>query len=528
MEAAPAVAVDAGPAAVAAFVAYLAVVLGLGLYSARFSSAGLAEFFIGGRRMNRFVVALSAVVSGRSAWLLLGVTGMAYVRGASAVWAVVGYIAVEALLFLYYGRRLRRFSGVYDCVTVPDFFAARLGETADGGGAEATGRRGAVALRLVLVTVILLFMVGYVAAQFVAGGKAFSASFGISPTTGVLITAAIVLAYTVLGGFLAVSLTDLVQALFMLFALVAVPVLAFTRRGGLEAVLSELTALDPTLLDPAALGFGVLLGFLGIGLGSPGNPHILARYMSIGDAEQLRTSAVVGTAWNVVMAWGALFIGLAGRAWFPAVEALPAADPENLYPTLAGELLHPVLFGMVVASIFAAIMSTADSQLLVAASSLVRDLYEKVWRRGRTVPQRRLVLLSRLTVTALVAVALVLGLAAEDLVFWLVLFAWAGLGAALGPTSILALYWRRTTRAGVLAGLVAGTVVTVVWKQVPALDALLYELIPGFAAGLLATWAVSLASRPPEGVGEMFEVLEGRDGTVVAPGKTPEDDRRRR
>jgi SSS family solute:Na+ symporter len=414
---------------------------------------------------------------------------------------------VEAFLFLYYGRRLRRFAGAYDCVTVPDFFAARFGERRDGDGSP-----GSRLLRLVLVGVILVFMVGYVAAQFVAGGKAFAASFALSPTTGIFLTAAIVLGYTVLGGFLAVSLTDLVQALFMIVALVALPFVAVWQAGGLGTVLGQLRALDPGLVDPAALGFGAFLGFLGIGLGSPGNPHILARYMSIADAEQLRTSAVVGTVWNVLMGWGALFIGLAGRAYFPAVESLPGADPETLYPTLAAHLLHPVLFGLVVASIFAAIMSTADSQLLVAASSLVRDLYEKVVRRGRDVPQRRLVFLSRVTVVALVGLALLLGLAAEDLVFWLVLFAWAGLGASLGPTSILALYWRRTTRAGVLAGLVAGTAVTVVWKLVPALDAALYELLPGFAAGLVATWAVSLmtpAADDAETEG-MFAVLEGR------------------
>ncbi len=512
MEGAAAAPAAAGPAAVAAFVAYLLVVVGLGVVSARFSSAGIAEFFVGGRRMNRFVVALSAVVSGRSAWLLLGVSGMAYSRGASAVWAVVGYVAVEVFLFLYYGRRLRRFAGRFDCVTVPDFFATRLGEEEAASENEAAGRpaavpAAAVALRAVLVAVILLFMVGYVAAQFVAGGKAFAAGFGLSPTAGLLLTAGIVLAYTVLGGFLAVSLTDLVQAVFMLVALVALPMVAILQRGGLGAVLAELAALDPALVDPAALGLGVFLGFVGIGLGSPGSPHILARYMSIADAEQLRVAAVVGTVWNVLMAWGALVVGLAGRAWFPAVAALPGGDPENLYPALAGQLLHPVLFGMVLASIFAAIMSTADSQLLVAASSVVRDLYEKVLRRGRPVPQRRLVLLSRLAVAALVALALVLGLGAEDLVFWLVLFAWAGLGAALGPTSILALYWRRTTRAGVLAGLVAGTVVTVAWKLTPALSGRLYELIPGFLAGLAATVLVSLATRPPEGVEAMFRAM---------------------
>jgi sodium/proline symporter len=494
-EGAAGVAVAISPSAIAAFVAYLLIVLGIGVYATRFSSTGVSEFFVGGRRMHRFVVALSAVVSGRSAWLLLGVTGMAYARGASAAWAVVGYIVAEMLLFLYYAPRLRRFSERHDCITVPDFFAARFRD--DSG-----------VLRSVLAFVILVFMVGYVAGQFVGGGKAFSASFGLEPTTGVVLTAAIVLAYTVLGGFLAVSLTDMIQALFMILALAILPVIAMADRGGLSVVLAELQALDPGLVDPLALSAGMAIGFLGIGLGSPGNPHILARYMSIDDPEQLRYSAVVGTVWNVVMAWGALFIGLAGRAYFPDAAMLPGGDTENLYPLLAQQHLPPVLFGVVVASIFAAIMSTADSQLLVAASAVVRDVYEKVLHRGESIPQKRLVLLSRGAVSLLVLLALVFGLAADQLVFWLVLFAWAGLGAALGPTSILALYWRRTTRAGVLAGILTGTATTIVWYLVPALKTRMYELVPAFIAGLAATVAVSLLTRPPHDAVSMLRDMQ--------------------
>lgn len=484
-----------GPA-IASFVGYLLLIVGIGVWATRFSSAGVSEFFIGGRKMHRVVVALSAVVSGRSAWLIIGVVGMAYAQGASAVWAVVGYIVVELFLFLYYARRLRRFSEVHDCITVPDFFAARFGD-----------RNGL--LRLTLVLVFLVFIVGYVAGQFVAGGKAFASGFGLEPSTGILITAAIVLVYTVLGGFLAVSVTDMIQALFMIVALVLVPGAAILAEGGLQAALSQMAAVDPTLVDPTALTFGAFLGFLGIGLGSPGNPHILARYMSIQDPEQLRTAAVVGTVWNVLMAWGAVFAGLAGRAWFPTASQLPGGDTENLYPHLAGELLHPVVFGLVIAAIFAAIMSTTDSQLLVAASAVVRDVYEKVLHRGEDVPQRRLVLLSRSVVTLLVIFAVWMGFYAEQVVFWLVLFSWAGLGASLGPTSILALYWRGTTRAGVLAGLVAGAATVIAWK-LSGLDEALYELIPAFAAGLLATVVVSKMTEPPPDVERAFDDMLGR------------------
>jgi sodium/proline symporter len=491
MQEGAAVQISADPVAIVAFLGYLGIILAIGVLSARFSSAGVSEFFVGGRKMHRFVVALSAVVSGRSAWLLLGVTGMAYSIGAGAVWAVTGYITAEVFLFLFYGRRLRYFSDTHDCVTVPDFYAARFGDR-DG------------LLRTVLIVVILIFMVGYVSAQFVGGGKAFAASFGMHPTFGVLLTAIIVLAYTALGGFLAVSLTDTVQACFMIVALVVVPVIAILDRGGLLAVVDQLRAFDPTTIDPFALSVGVIIGFLGIGLGSPGNLHIIVRYMSIADPDQLRTSAVVGTVWNVVMAWGALFIGLAGRVYFPDAAMLPDADTEQLYPLLAAQHLHPVAFGIVVASIFAAIMSTADSQLLVATSSVVRDFYEKILHRGEVIPQKRLVLYSRIVVVLLVAAALIVGLLAEALVFWLVLFAWAGLGASFGPTSILALYWRGTTRAGVIAGLLSGTAITFVWELTPWLSSRLYELIPAFLGGLLATLIVSRLTRPPEGVDGMF------------------------
>ena len=490
--------ISADPFAVAAFITYLAVILLIGVLSVRFSSAGVSEFFVGGRKMHRYVVALSAVVSGRSAWLLLGVTGMAYTMGAGAVWAVTGYITAEVFLFIFYAKRIRRFSEAYDCVTVPDFYAARFGDKSG-------------LLRTILIVIILVFMIGYVSSQFVGGGKAFAASFGLSGGVGIMLTAFIVLAYTALGGFLAVSLSDTLQACIMILALVAVPLIAISDFGGLQLVVAQLQTLDPESIDPVALGAGAMIGFLGIGLGSPGNPHIIVRYMSIADPDQLRASAVVGTIWNVVMAWGALFIGLAGRVYFPDAAMLPDADPEKLYPLLASHHLHPVFFGVVVASIFAAIISTADSQLLVSTSSVVRDFYEKTLHSGDTIPQQRLVLYSRIVVVALVAAAVGFGLIAEKIgVFWLVLLAWAGLGASFGPTSILALYWRRTTRAGVMAGLVTGAVVTIVWDRVPALNSLLYELIPAFAAGLLVTVAVSCFTRPPEGVARMFESMGGR------------------
>jgi len=486
--------IQADAYAVAAFVGYLVVLVIIGAYSARFSSRGIGNFFVGGRVMNRWVVALSAVVSGRSAWLLLGVTGMAWQMGASAVWAVVGYTVVEFFLFFHFAPRLRRFAEERDCVTLTDFFAERFRDRAD-------------LLRVALALVLLIFMTAYVSSQFVGGGKAIGASFGLDPRLGVILTAVIVLAYTTVGGFLAVSLTDTFQAVFMVVALLLIPLLGVTAHGGWGPVMMELAAYDPAFVDIFSLGGGALLGLVAIGLGSPGNPHILVRYMSIASAHQLRFAAWTGTAANVLMGGGAVLIGLVGRVYFPELSMLPAQDTENLYPLLADTLLPSIFFGMVVASIFAAIMSTADSQLLVGASAVVRDVYEKVIRKGEELPDRRLVVISRSVVAVLVVAALALGWAAEELVFWLVLFAWAGLGAALGPTTILALYWRGTTAAGVLAGVATGTVTTIVWYLTPALKDVLYELIPAFFLAGLVTVVVSRFTRPPPEVDDHFRIM---------------------
>lgn len=484
-------------AALVAFTAYFALVVAIGVWAARRSSGGMGEFFLAGRSLNKWVVALSAVVSGRSSWLLLGVSGAAYARGVSALWLCVGYIAVEFALFWDYARRLRRFAAVHDDITLPDFLASRFPGSA-------------TLLRLLVVALFLVFIPTYVGAQFSAGGKAFEASFDMSATTGLWITAAIVLGYTVTGGFLAVSLTDMLQALFMLVALVLLPLAAVFGMGGFGELGARLSQIDATLLDPFALSVTALLGGLAIGLGSPGNPHILVRYMSIDDPEQLRAAALVGTAWNTLMAAGALLVGLTARAVFPTeFLAATGGDPEHAFPVIASVELAPVVYGLVIASIFAAIMSTADSQLLVAASAVCRDLVQKLLGRGGD--ERGMVLMSRVVVTALVLVAVPLGLSSSELILKFVLFAWAGLGAALGPTTILALYWKRCTGAGVAAGILVGGGTAWVWRQhvKPGMDDPLYELIPGFLAGLAATLLVSLLTRPPAEVDAQFAALNG-------------------
>ncbi len=461
------------------FIGYFLLIIAIGIYSSKFSSKGISEFFLGGRNMGRLVVALSAVVSGRSAWLLLGVSGLAYVQGISAIWAVLGYTVVEFLLFLYYAPRLRKYTEENDCITIPDFYASRFNDK--------TGF-----LRILIVSIFLIFMVTYVSAQFASGGKAFFAHFGISQNTGLLITAAIVLFYTLMGGFMAVSYTDVVQAIMMILALVVLPVTGIIHKEGWEFISTHAIPEHPGFFNVLSIPTIALIGLLGIGLGSPGNPHILVRYMSIKDAAQFRWTAIVGTLWNLVMGMGAVMIGIVGRAYFHTPDLLPGGDPENIFITLADTLMHPFLVGLILASVFAAIMSTADSQLLVAASSIVRDLYEKTGKKKKKIQSGKMAFYSRLSVFFIVIIAVFLGVYSKDLIFWFVLFAWGGLGAAIGPTSILALFWEKTTRAGVIAGLLTGAITVFIWKTVPFLNNLIYELVPGFILSFLMTILVSI------------------------------------
>ncbi|NNF00261.1 MAG: sodium/proline symporter [Pyrinomonadaceae bacterium] len=470
------------------FVIYLVALIAIGMISARSSSTGVGAYFLANRSLNKYVVAISAVASGRSAWLLLGFVGIAYAKGIAAIWAALGYIVVECLLFFFYAPKLRKLTEENDDITIPDFYVSQLGD-----------RSGL--LRGLLVLVIAVFMVAYVSAQFVAGGKAFFGSFGIEQTTGVFLTAAIILIYTTLGGFMAVSKTDIVQAFFMLLALVVLPIVAVINFGGWTPIVETVVQADKMFFDLEAVSWGVMIGYLGIGLGAPGNPHILVRYMSIDKPEDLRSAAIMGTFWNVVLALGAISIGFAARAYFPEVSTLPSGDAEQAFPFLASQLLNPLLFGFIIAAIFSAIMSSADSQLLVAASAIVRDFYQKLILKDSEIDSRTLVFISRCVVAVLVLLALFFGLFASDLVFWLVLFAWGGLGATIGSTSLLTLFWKGSTRAGVIAGIITGGVLIFLWKLVPFFKENIwniYELIPAFLGSFVITILVSLMTNSVE------------------------------
>ncbi|QDA31701.1 sodium/proline symporter [Thermococcus indicus] len=482
------------PAAFIAFLFTLLLPIFVGFYAMRRTRTE-EDFFVGGRAMDKITVALSAVSSGRSSWLVLAVSGMAYKMGTAAVWAVVGYITAEMLQFVYMGIRMRRFSEKFNVITVPDFYEARFRDTAK-------------IVRLVVSIIIVIFLTSYVGAQFNAGAKTLSASLGISIFWGLMISVFMIVIYMVLGGFVAVAYNDVIRAVIMIIGLTVLPVVAVAHVGGVGMILDTLHALDPKLVDPWAFGAGVVIGFLGIGLGSPGQPHILVRYMSIDDPDRLRQSTVIGTFWNVVMAWGAVFIGLAGRAMYPDVAALPNESAEMIYPLLSAQFFNPVIYGILMGGIFAAILSTADSQLLVVSSTIVKDFYQEIIRKGEPLAEEVALRISRITVFVIGILAAIMAYFAKEIIFWFVLFAWGGLGASIGPTLILSLYWKRTTKWGVVAGMVVGTLTTIIWKLYLKASTGIYELVPAFAFALLATIVVSLLTKPPEDVEEIMKAMK--------------------
>jgi sodium/proline symporter len=471
----------------ASFVVYLAVMLAIGLYAWRLTQDH-ADYLLGGRRLGRVVTALSAGASDMSGWLLLGLPGYAYLSGLEAGWIALGLVAGTWLNWRYVAARLRvATERAGDALTLPAYFANRF---------PAQARL----LRPVAAFFILLFFTFYTSSGLVAGGKLFNAVFGLSYEQALLLGTATIVAYTFLGGFLAVSWTDVVQGLLMVGALVLVPLAALWHW--LEAPAAAARTLDPVLLDPftgrdgTPLGWLAIASLLGWGLGYFGQPHILARFMAIRSPAELPAARRLGMSWVVVSLTGALAVGLLGVLLLD--PPLAGAQSETVFIRLAETLLHPLLAGICLAAILAAIMSTADSQLLVAASALSEDLYRAFSHHAAAAPGQRRVWLGRAAVLAVSAVAFALALDPESKVLELVAYAWAGFGAAFGPAVLFSLYWPRMTGAGALAGIVVGGLVVIVWKRIDGGIFDLYEIVPGFVLSALAIVAVSLATgRPP-------------------------------
>jgi sodium/proline symporter len=461
---------------------YMAILLVIGFVAGR-RTRSPEDFFLAGRSLGSWVTAVSSTAASESGWVVLGAVGMAYVNGVSALWyapgCLVGYWANLYLL----APRLRSEAARQGSLTLPDFLADRFGDPRH-------------VVRLLGVGIIFLALGGYVAAQMTATGKAMQAILGLTYTQGILAGGAIIVVYTLMGGFRAVSWTDFFQGTIMVVALVAMPLLVLAAVGGYGAMLHRLAAIDPNLvtLTGGRTGFalfGFVTGLLGIGIGYPGQPHVLTRYMAASGDEKIRQTQVIAMVWGVLVFYGAGFLGLGGRLLMP--ELGRGGDPEQLFPLLSRSMLHPLLAGVMLAAILSAIMSTVSSQLLVAASAISRDLFESVLGVARS--GRAAVLAGRIAVLVLGAAALAVSLQNVRVVFWFVLFAWSGLGAAFGPVLLLSLWTDLLTRSGVIAGMLTGFGVTVAWKLSGLSERVIYELVPAFVAATVAALLVSWLER---------------------------------
>ena len=473
-----------------AFLVYLAILIVVGLVAYR-KTKTFDDYYLAGRKLNPWATALSAEASSESGWLLLGLPGQAFSQGIGAFWVALGCVCGTFFNWTALAKRLRRITGFFRVITIPGYLEARFEDDSH-------------TIRIIGAILIGVFMAAYVAAQFVASGKALSVTFGIDYTTSVLIGAAVILFYTMMGGFFAVAWTDVIQALMMIFGLVIMPVVGTIKLGGPAALWTRLASLSPEGSGFLSLSVGregialvtFLVGMIGIGLGYPGQPHVLIRFMAIRKPRLIRKGALIGVIWAVIALYGAVFVGLVAKGILTA----DPGDPERVMPLLAMEILPSWLAGLVIAAAMAAMMSTADSQLLVSSSSFVQDLYHKALKREPT--PKRLVLLSRIVTLLVGLIAMIVALRQDPenpvgVVFWLVLYAWGGLASSFGPLLILSLYWKRVTRAGAIAGMIAGSGTVIVWKNVAALSGFLYELIPGFVASLVVILIVSLLTKPP-------------------------------
>ena len=468
---------------------YFLGMLGIGLYAWRKSTSDVSGYMLGGRNLSPAVASLSAGASDMSGWLMMGLPGAMFVSGLPAAWIGVGLFVGAYANYLIVAPRLRVYTEeANDAITIPDYFGERFAD------------RGHL-LRVLSSVVIVIFFTLYTSSGMVAGGKLFDSAFGLDYRWGLWITASVVMAYTLFGGFLAVSLTDFVQGCIVFMALVVVPIVALTDVGGPSGAGQTLNSIDPTLLN---LFSGVtllgLISSLAWGLGYFGQPHIIVRFMAVKSVKDVPAMRRIGMTWMGVSMIGTLTTGIVGLV-YATQNNVPVDDPETILIILSEVLFHPLVLGFLLAAILAAIMSTVSSQLLVSSSSLTEDFYRIFLRKNAS--EKELVTVGRISVLAVALAAIALAYDPESNVLNLVSNAWAGFGAAFGPVVILSLTWRRMTRNGALAGMVVGAVTVLFWIYAPvladgaALSSVLYEIVPGFILSFAAIIAVSLIDTPP-------------------------------
>ena len=470
------------------FVAYLLGMLTLGVVAYRVTR-NLPDYILGGRRLSPVVAALSAGASDMSGWLLLGLPGAVYALGLNQVWIAVGLTIGAYLNWRLVAPRLRRYTEVVsDALTLPEYLENRFLDRSR-------------ALRVMSAVVILFFFAIYTAAGLLAGAVLFERTFALDYGTALWVGTAVIVSYTFLGGFLAVSWTDAIQGSLMFLALIAVPVMAVSELGGWSAAIARIGALDAGLLDAfSGMTTVAIASLMAWGLGYFGQPHILARFMAIRSSEDAPTACVVGMGWMVISLYGAVFTGFIAVGYY--IET-PLANPETAFIALTQALFTPWIAGCLLAAVLAAIMSTVDSQLLVSSSALTEDLYRPFVRKRAG--DRELIWVGRGAVVVIALIAAMIASDPESRVLTLVAYAWAGFGAGFGPSVILSLLWSRTTRNGVLVGMATGAITVVVWANLKGGVFDVYEILPGFLAGFAAIVVVSLLGRePPPEVRETF------------------------
>lgn len=497
---------------VIAIVAYLLVLIYLGLKFAK-SNKTVGEYYLGGRKLGPFVTAMSAEASDMSSWLLMGLPGVAYLSGiCDAFWTALGLGIGTYLNWLFEAKRLRYYTEITNSDTVPDFFENRFRDRKH-------------ILLAISALVIVIFFVPYTASGFAACGKLFSSLFGIDYMVAMLISAVVIIAYTAMGGFLAASTTDFVQSIIMSVALISVVCFGVSQCGGFGAVISTGSALDGYLsifsMHDAAAGTATAYGPITIistmawGLGYFGMPHILLRFMAIEDPSKIKLSRRVGTIWVFIAMGVAIFIGVMSKAMVGAGVIGELEDSERAIIVIAQKIseygiIPALLAGVILAGILACTMSTCDSQLLAASSSISENIIHGVL--GIKLDEKKTMLLARITLMIIAIIGVFVARDPNSSVFGIVSFAWAGFGGAFGPVMLLAVFWRRANKQGAIAGMLGGGIMIFVWKYlVKPMGGVfgIYELLPGFLVGLALCVIVSLLTPAPE-----QEILDEFDKVV--------------
>ena len=459
------------------FIAYFIILLAIGFCFYR-RSASIEDYLLGGRGMGSWVTALSAQASDMSGWLLMGLPGAIYLAGTGKVWIAVGLFIGTVLNWMLVSARLRIYTQKTNAITLPCFFEARF--------KDPTGL-----LRIVSAIIILIFFAIYASSGLVATGLLFESTFGVQYHIAVIIGGLIIIAYTFLGGFMAVCWTDLLQGALMVLAIVVVPVLTYHRAGGIDAIDKAMAFknISPGLLPEARtlpMALCMIVSSMAWGLGYFGQPHILVRFMSIKSVDKLGKSMAIAIIWVFLSLSGAVFVGFIGIAMY---DNLSGGQEEKVFIYMIRDLFNPWFGGILLAAIFSAIMSTIDSQLLVSSSALSEDFYCKAIKKQAS--QREIVLVGRLCVIIISVIALIMAMDRDNTILGIVSYAWGGFGAAFGPLVLFALFSRNTSWQSALAGMVTGTVVLVLWKQI-GLSSKMYEIVPGFTANCLTILLLNL------------------------------------